>query len=71
MIKVLKDELLKEVEVAKDRLRIVEVNIKKLREEKGNLLLKKQKLEEAAIFLAKEEEPTESEEEKGDKDVNC
>ena len=61
----LKDELLKEVEVTKGRLEIVEENIKKLREEKGNLLLKKQRLEEAAMCLDKEEEPTEDEKKEG------
>ena len=50
----LKDELLKEVEVTTGRLEIVEENIKKLREEKGKLLLKKQRLEEAAMCLDKE-----------------
>ena len=50
----LKDELLKEVEIVKDRLGIVEENIKKLRDEKGKLLLKKQRLEEAAMCLDKE-----------------
>ena len=59
----LKDELLKEVEVTKGRLEIVEDRIKELREEKGNLLLKKERLEEAALCLDKEEEPTEGDKE--------
>ena len=50
----LKDELLKEVEVTKGRLEIVEEKITVLREDKGKLLLKKQRLEEAAMCLDKE-----------------